>query len=61
LDNALRQEIAANEGKKIRLITLEAGYDARSIRFLTDGVINEAWELDITAVISHHVGSFVEA
>ena len=55
LDNALRQEIAANEGKKIRLITLGAGYDARSVRFLTDGVIDEAWELDITAVLDSKV------
>jgi O-methyltransferase involved in polyketide biosynthesis len=51
LDNAVRQEIATNEGKKIRLITLGAGYDARSVRFLTDGVIDEAWELDITDVL----------
>jgi hypothetical protein len=41
---------------KVRLITLGAGYDARSVRMLTEGLVDEAWELDIeTVAASKHV------
>jgi O-methyltransferase involved in polyketide biosynthesis len=40
---------------KVRLVTLGAGYDTRSLRMLTDGLVDEAWELDIaTAAESKH-------
>jgi O-methyltransferase involved in polyketide biosynthesis len=53
LDRALRQEIIeANPEKKIRLITLGAGYDARSVRFLTEGLVEEAWEIDVKPVVT---------
>ena len=55
LDNSLRKEIAAHSDKKIRLVTLGAGYDTRSVRFLSDGSIDEAWELDITKVLDSKV------
>lgn len=58
LDRALRDEIehvmqsqSNGNSTKIRLITLGAGYDTRSTRFLEEGLIHEAYELDMDAVI----------
>ena len=51
LDDAVRQVRADHPDKKIRLITLGAGYDTRSVRFLTKNTIDEAWELDIKDVL----------
>jgi hypothetical protein len=51
LDSMILKEIAANTNKKIRLISLGAGYDIRSVRWLTHGQVDEAWELDIPAVV----------
>ncbi len=53
LDRALLREIEViGSRKKIQLITLGAGYDTRSVRFLTSGQVQEAWELDVSPVIS---------
>jgi O-methyltransferase involved in polyketide biosynthesis len=55
LDRAVTQIAAAaaisNKKKKIRLITLGGGYDTRSIKLLERGVIQEAVELDLPAVV----------
>jgi len=37
--------------EKIRLITLGAGYDTRSTRFLSQGRVDQAYELDVEPVI----------
>jgi hypothetical protein len=56
LDGALREEIRhakqQDNNCKIRLVTLGAGYDTRSVKFLNmnEGV-DEAWELDMSSVI----------
>lgn len=56
LDRALLQEIESStkNQKKMNtlLITLGAGYDTRSIRFLISGRVQEAWELDVPPVIA---------
>ncbi|CAJ1953053.1 unnamed protein product [Cylindrotheca closterium] len=52
LDRAIREEIKrVTSSKKIRLITLGAGYDTRSVRFLEEGLVHEAWELDMPQVL----------
>jgi hypothetical protein len=51
LDSMILKEIAANTNKKIRLISLGAGYDIRSVRWLSSGQVDEAWELDIPPVV----------
>lgn len=52
LDSMILKEIAANTNKRIRLISLGAGYDIRSVRWLSSGQqVNEAWELDIPSVV----------
>lgn len=55
IDQALREEIARIRSRdaecRIQLITLGAGYDTRSTRFLTNGLVDEAWELDVEAVM----------
>ena len=51
LDSMILKEIAANTNKKIRLVSLGAGYDIRSVRWLSKGQVDEAWELDIPTVV----------
>jgi hypothetical protein len=51
LDTMILKEIAANMNKRIRLISLGGGYDVRSVRLLTSGQVDEAWELDIPSVV----------
>lgn len=52
LDRSLRQEVALyGSAKKIRLVSLGAGYDVRSIRFLTSELVQEAWEMDVLDVM----------
>jgi hypothetical protein len=41
----------SNNNKKVRLISLGAGYDVRSIKLLKRGTIDEAAELDLAHVI----------
>jgi O-methyltransferase involved in polyketide biosynthesis len=41
---------------KVRLVILGAGYDTRSVRMLTESLVDEVWELDIeTVAASKHV------
>jgi hypothetical protein len=50
LDRAVTQ-IATLSKTRVRLITLGGGYDTRSIKLLERGVIQEAVELDLPAVV----------
>jgi O-methyltransferase involved in polyketide biosynthesis len=51
LDSMILKEISASTNKRIRLISLGAGYDVRSVRWLSSGQVDEAWELDIPTVV----------
>jgi O-methyltransferase involved in polyketide biosynthesis len=50
LDNRTAAAAVAAPGK-IRLVVLGAGYDLRSLRFLENGLVEEAFELDLAQVI----------
>eukprot|EP00549_Striatella_unipunctata_P016551 CAMPEP_0118688248 /NCGR_PEP_ID=MMETSP0800-20121206/8817_1 /TAXON_ID=210618 ORGANISM="Striatella unipunctata, Strain CCMP2910" /NCGR_SAMPLE_ID=MMETSP0800 /ASSEMBLY_ACC=CAM_ASM_000638 /LENGTH=183 /DNA_ID=CAMNT_0006585491 /DNA_START=791 /DNA_END=1339 /DNA_ORIENTATION=- len=39
------------ENRRIKLITLGAGYDVRSVRFLEEGLVDEALEFDLPQVV----------
>ena len=53
LDKSIEKEIQSlsSANTKIRLISLGAGYDVRSARFLTDQQVDQAFELDIPSVV----------
>jgi O-methyltransferase involved in polyketide biosynthesis len=51
LDNRTAAAAMAASGK-IRLVVLGAGYDSRSLRFLENGLVEEAFELDLDQVIT---------
>ena len=40
------------EGTKVRLVSLGAGYDARVSRLLTQGVVQQGYELDLPEVVA---------
>jgi len=52
LAQAVQREVEQFGMRKIRLVTLGAGYDARSVRLLTTGEVQEAWELDVAPVVT---------
>jgi hypothetical protein len=53
--NQVRSESSSSDqkenNKRIRLVVLGAGYDLRSLRFLQEGIVDEAIELDLPNVI----------
>ena len=58
LDRSLREQINDLAAKqmggrqvKVRLVTLGAGYDTRSIRMLNDKIVHEAFELDMPTMV----------
>lgn len=42
--------------RKIRLVVVGAGYDLRSVRFLQEGIVDEAMEVDLANVIKAKKG-----
>jgi len=55
LDKSVREIVeearSRNRKTKIRLVSMGAGYDVRSIKFLSKGLVDSAYELDLPQVI----------
>jgi hypothetical protein len=51
LDSRIKAMAAASKQKRVRLVVLGAGYDLRTLRFLKQGIVQQAIEVDLDYII----------
>lgn len=52
LNRCIQKEIQDHQQQhKIRLVTIGAGYDTRSVRLLTENLVQQAWEMDLPSMV----------